>query len=79
MPRYYFPSWDGDTFFPDQEGVEYDGFEQARTAAIRSLGEMALYSLPRSPSERVLKVQVTDGGDDPLAEFRLVFEAGGGT
>ena len=79
MPRYYFPSWDGDTFFPDHRGVEYDSFEQARTAALRSLGEMALYSLPRSPKERILKVQVKDGGDDPLVELRLVFGSIDGT
>jgi hypothetical protein len=79
MPRYYFPSWDGDTVYPDHRGVEFDSFEQARTAALRSLGEMALYSLPRSPKERILKVQVKDGGDDPLVELRLVFESIDGT
>ena len=60
-------------------GVEYDSFEQARTAALRSLGEMALYSLPRSPKERILKVQVKDGGDNPLVELRLAFESIDGT
>jgi len=74
MPRYYFPSWDGDHFVPDEEGLEYQGVEQARAAAIESLGEMARDSLPRASGEHVLKVRVKDGGVKPLLELRLTFE-----
>ena len=74
MPRYYFPSWDGDHFFPDDEGLEYEGVEQARAAAMESLGEMARDSLPRSTREHVLKVRVMETGDQPLIELRLTFE-----
>jgi hypothetical protein len=74
MPRYYFPSWDGDRFVPDEDGLEYEGVEQARAAAIESLGEMARDRLPKSSGERVLKVRVMDKGDKPLLELRLTFE-----
>ena len=74
MPRYYFPSWDGDRFVPDEQGLEYQGVEQARAAAIESLGEMARDSLPRASGERVLSVRVTDGGVKPLLELRLTLE-----
>ena len=74
MPRYYLPSWDGDHFIPDEEGLEYEGVEQALAAAIEGLGEMARDSLPRASGERVLKVQVLDGGHKPMLELRLTFE-----
>jgi hypothetical protein len=74
MPRYYFPSWDGDKFLPDEDGVEFEDLNQARVAAICSLAEMARDSLPTSSGERVLKVHVLDGGGEPLLELRLSFE-----
>ena len=74
MPRYFFPSWDGDYFVPDQEGLDFEGFEQARAAAVEGLGEMARDSLPTASGEHVLKVRVMDQGDKPLLELRLTFE-----
>ena len=69
MPRYYFPSWDGDSLLPDDEGLEMDGAE-----AISGLTEMARDVLPRSYGGRVLRLQVREERDRPLVEFRLTLE-----
>jgi hypothetical protein len=74
MPRYYFPSWDGDKFLSDEDGVEFEDLDQARVAAVWSLAEMARDSLPTSLGDRVLKTHVMDGGGEPLLELRLTFE-----
>ena len=74
MPRYYFPSWDGDKFLSDEDGVEFEDLDQARVAAVWSLAEMARDSLPTSLGDRVLKTHVMDGAGEPLLELRLSFE-----
>jgi hypothetical protein len=74
MPRYYFPSWDGDSFVPDEVGVDVGGFEEARALATLALAEMARDTLPGSSSERVLRMLVMDGEDKPVLELRLTFE-----
>lgn len=75
MPRFFFPCWDGDRLIPDDEGLDFEDLGQARAAAVVSLGEMARDSLPRENAYRLLRVQVTDGGEKPLVELRLTFEA----
>ena len=74
MPRYYFPSWDGDAFLPDEEGIEFENMEQARASAIGGLAEMARDVLPGSSGGRILRIQVLDGGAVPVLELRLTFE-----
>ncbi len=74
MPRYFFQSWDGDRFVPDDEGLELEGIEDARALGARALGEMAKDSLPASSDDRVLGICLTDGSDKPVLELRLVFE-----
>ena len=73
MPRYYFPSWDGDSFVPDEEGLAFEGIDQARAQATQALAEMARDILPISGGKRILTMHVTDG-DAPLLELRLTFE-----
>ncbi len=46
MPRYYFPSWDGDRLSEDRDGVELDALDEARTLAIIALVELARDVLP---------------------------------
>jgi protocatechuate 3,4-dioxygenase beta subunit len=74
MPRYYFPSWDGENFLPDEDGLEFEGIEQARTEAVRGLAEMARDSLCGSADERILKIRVVDQEGKPVHEVRLTFE-----
>jgi len=77
MPRYYFPSWDGESVLPDEDGLEFEGIEQARAAAIQGLAEMARDSIPGSANERILKIRVVDQDGKSVHEVRLTFEIAG--
>ena len=72
MPRYYFDSRDGDTFIPDEVGLECEGIEQARDQAALCLAEMAKDALPGS-TRREFAIEVRDGV--PVLRAYLVFEA----
>ena len=74
MPRYHFPSWDGDSSVPDEDGLDLPGLEQARALAVRGLTELARDALSGSAGERVLTMRVLDGDDRPVLEYRLLFE-----
>lgn len=75
MPRYYFPSWDGDLVAEDWDGVELQGPEEARALAVVALAELARDVLPHATGPRTLKLCVLDGQATPAFEFRLTFEA----
>jgi hypothetical protein len=72
MPRYYFPSWDGDAFLADEEGLDFESIAQARAQASQALAEMARDILPEAPDGRVLKIRVMDG-DGLVLELRLTY------
>jgi hypothetical protein len=74
MPRYYFPTWDGDRLSEDRDGVELDGLDQARALAVIALVELARDVLPRAADSRSLKIRVLDEEDAPAFEFRLTFQ-----
>lgn len=71
MPLYYFDTKDGDTFVPDEMGLECQGIEEARDQAALYLAEMAKDVLPGS-TRRELAVEVRDGV--PVLRACLVFE-----
>jgi hypothetical protein len=75
MPRYYFPSWDGVGFLPDDDGHELENLDKAREMALRALCEMAAEVLPQAPAEHVIGICMTDGGETPIAGFRLTFQS----
>lgn len=67
MPRYYFPSWDGEVAVPDEEGLELAGPEAAQVLAGQALAEMAADVLPKARSgSRVLQVEVKDDQKKPV-------------
>ena len=72
MPRYFFDSRDGDTFIPDELGLEFPTIEEARDEAPGTLAEMAKFVLPGS-TRRELSIEVRD--DAPVLKTSLVFEA----
>ena len=74
MPRYYFPSWDGDHFVPDPDGLDCQGIEDARAEALRGLSEMARDIIPEATAARVLRIEVTGEAGDPQLDLRLTFE-----
>jgi hypothetical protein len=71
MIRFYFPSWDGEVFLPDDEGLEFENLEQARAQASRALAEMARDILAGPSDKCVLRMAVTDGGSAAALELRL--------
>ena len=72
MPLYFFDTRDGDTFVPDEIGLEFQAIEEARDQAALCLAEMAKDVLPGS-TRRELAVEVRDGV--PVLRASLVFEA----
>jgi hypothetical protein len=46
MPRFYFDTYDGDRFLPDETGIEFENIKAAKAEAQKSLPEMARDGLP---------------------------------
>lgn len=59
MPRYFFDTYDGERFLPDETGLEFEGLEAAKREAQRTLPEMAKEALPDG-SYRSFVVSVRD-------------------
>ena len=74
MPHFYFPSWEGDHFAPDEVGLDLPSLAEARLLAAQTLGEMARDILCRPSGGLVLRMDVTEGGPAPLAKLRLTYE-----
>ena len=72
MPLSFFDTRDGDTFIPDETGLECKGIEEARDQAALYLAEMAKDVFPGS-SRHELAVEVRDGVT--VLRASLVFEA----
>lgn len=77
MPRYFFPSWDADSFVPDDQGLELEGLEQACALARIALAEIARDLLAGLAGDRVMRIQVLDEDRRVLAELRLTFDVDG--
>jgi hypothetical protein len=73
MPRYFFPSSDGLTFVPDEDGVELGSVEDARVLATRAVVEMAADALPRAQDGRVFRVGVLGSDHQVLLDVSLTF------
>jgi hypothetical protein len=72
MPRFYFDVRDGETFTPDDLGIELPNVEAARDQAALALAEIAREVLPGSV-RRELAIEVRDSA--PVLRTSLVFEA----
>ena len=46
MPRYFFDTYDGESFIPDEHGVVLEDLEQARDEAVRALPDLPRETLP---------------------------------
>ena len=57
----------------DDEGLEFDGIEDARELGARILAELVRDTLPGSIN-RELTIVVRDDAKEPLLRTRLVFE-----
>ena len=73
MPRFYFDHRDGDTFFHDDEGLEFADLAHAREEATATLGGIARDALPGA-ERRQLAIEVSGGNRMPLFRAVLWFE-----
>lgn len=72
MPHYFFDVDDGEKVTRDPVGIAFEGREQARREALRSLPELASYLLPNG-EVRAFTVRIREGGDREIFEAKLLF------
>ena len=70
MPRFYFDTRDGETFLPDDDGVELVSVEAARDEATSTLAEMLKDALPDDVG-RERAIEVRDEAGRPLFRAAL--------
>jgi hypothetical protein len=46
MPRFFFDTSDGESFFPDEEGMGLESMEAAKAEGLKALPDMAKDALP---------------------------------
>src|SRR4051812_34970790 len=73
MSLYFFDTRDGDTFSRDDEGIDFEGIEQARGEATRGLADLARFAIP-GRLRRELAVEVRNAARTPVLRACLWFE-----
>ncbi len=72
MPRFFIDTSDQDSFFRDDEGLEFDDVEAAKDAAVASLPDMARDILPDGDSRTFLAI-VRDADGRTLLQAVMSF------
>jgi hypothetical protein len=70
VPRYYFDTYDGNSFMADDTGVEFETLEAAYAEAQRFLPEMAREGLPDG-NQRTFVVSVRNEAGQVLMRMSL--------
>ncbi len=70
MPRYFFDTYNGDRFVPDDAGVELENLEAAKAMASRGLVDMAQDDLPDG-DQRAFVISVRDEAGEVLLQAAL--------
>ncbi len=70
MPRFFFDTYDGDFFAPDNEGQDLKGIEAAKLMAQGALPDMAEDKLPDG-DQRVFVVSVRDEAGQVVVRVAL--------
>jgi hypothetical protein len=73
VPRYFFDTRDNSHFVRDEDGLELNGLDAARTEATRGLADLAKDVLPGA-ARGELAVEVRDDTDRALLRAALWFE-----
>ena len=72
--RYFFDTRDNETFFRDEDGLEFADFDEVKLEASRALAELAMEVLPGSV-RRVMAIEVCAGtGRTVILVTTIVFE-----
>jgi hypothetical protein len=74
MPRFFFDTYDGDFFAPDNEGQDLEGIEAAKLIAQEALPDMASDKLPDG-DQRVFIVSVRDEAGQVVVRVSLTLIA----
>jgi hypothetical protein len=74
MPRFFFDTYDGDFFAPDNEGQDLEGIEAAKLQAQEALPDMASDKLPDG-DQRVFIVSVRDEAGQVVVRVSLTLIA----
>jgi hypothetical protein len=70
VPRYFFDTYNGDRFVPDDAGVELENLEAAKAMASRGLVDMAQDDLPDG-DQRAFVISVRDEAGEVLLQAAL--------
>jgi len=70
VPRYFFDTYDGYRFLPDEEGQELESIEAAKAEAQRAVPEMAKDELPDG-DQRTFVVSVRDDAGQVVLRVAL--------
>jgi hypothetical protein len=70
VPRFFFDTYDGDRFIPDDEGIELDDLEAAKAEAHKTLPEIARDNLPDG-DQRVFIASVRDEAGQVVMRLAL--------
>jgi hypothetical protein len=70
VPRFFFDTYDGDRFIPDNTGIELNDLEAAKAEAQKALPEMARDKLP-DDDQRVFIASVRDEAGQVLLRIAL--------
>ena len=73
MPRYFFHTFNGHPF-PDMDGIELPGLEEARRQAVRTAGEIIRDSGSESWRRPDWHMEVIDGVGQPMLWLRFSVE-----
>jgi hypothetical protein len=73
VPRFYFDVRDGESFTPDNEGIEFAGIHEARVEASRALAHMIKDAMPDG-SHTAMAIEVRGENRKPLLKVRITFE-----
>jgi hypothetical protein len=75
VPRFFFDTYDGDLFIPDETGLDPEGLKAIKDEAQRTLPEMAWDELPYSEQRCFIVSVRNDAGQNVLRASRsLVVE-----
>ena len=74
MPRFFFDTYDGDFFAPENEGQDLEGIEAAKLIAQEALPDMASDKLPDG-DQRVFIVSVRDEAGQVVLRVSLTLIA----
>jgi len=70
MPRFFFDTYDGERFFPDESGLEFESIAAAKAEAQKALPDMAGEVLPVD-NHRTFVVNVRDEADRVVLRIAL--------